>query len=94
MCLAIPVRIIELRGDMAVGEVGGVQREISVLMTPEAKVGDYVIVHAGFALQILDQEEAKENLRILRQMAGLVQSRRESVRARRGRHTAHEKEGF
>ncbi|OYD16678.1 hypothetical protein CH330_02140 [candidate division WOR-3 bacterium JGI_Cruoil_03_51_56] len=83
MCLGIPVRIVELNRDTAIGEVGGVQREISVMMTPDAKVGDYVIVHAGFAIQIVDQEEAKENLRILEQMARAVDEKREKVRRRK-----------
>ncbi|MEO0054019.1 MAG: HypC/HybG/HupF family hydrogenase formation chaperone, partial [candidate division WOR-3 bacterium] len=46
MCLAIPVRIVRIEGETAIGEVGGVEREVSLVMTPEAKVGDYVIVHA------------------------------------------------
>ncbi len=79
--MAIPVRITEIKGDMAVGEVGGVEREISVLMTPEAKVGDYVIVHAGFAIQIVDQKEARENLALLAEMARATE--RERAKARR-----------
>ena len=88
MCLAIPCRIIELDGDMAVGEVGGVEREVSVMMTPGVKVGDYVIVHAGFAIQIVDQEEAKENLKILRQMAQATDEAQARVRRRKrsGKH--------
>ncbi len=84
MCLAIPCRIVELNGEMAVGEVGGVERDVSVMMTPGVKVGDYVIVHAGFAIQIVDQEEAKENLKILRQMARATDEARTRVRRRRG----------
>jgi hydrogenase expression/formation protein HypC len=80
MCLAIPVRILELRGDTAVGEVGGVERDVSVMMTPGVKVGDYVIVHAGFAIQVVDQQEAKENLRILREMAEVTETARERAR--------------
>ncbi len=82
MCLAIPLRVKSIQGDMAVGEVDGIEREVSLMMTPDAKVGDYVIVHAGFAIQILDQQEAKENLKILRQMAGLVQEKRARARGR------------
>ncbi|UCG42456.1 MAG: HypC/HybG/HupF family hydrogenase formation chaperone [candidate division WOR-3 bacterium] len=90
MCLAIPVRILELKGDMAVGEVGGVERDVSVMMTPGVKVGDYVIVHAGFAIQVVDQQEAEENLRILREMAEATDTAREragrlrAVRRRQG----------
>ena len=83
MCIAIPLRVVSIEGDMAVGEVDGIERDVSVMMTPDAKVGDYVIVHAGFAIQILDQKEAEENLDILRQMAGLVQEKRAEARERR-----------
>lgn len=83
MCLAIPVRITELRGDTAVGEVGGIEREVSVLMTPEVKVGDYVMVHAGFAIQVVDQQEARENLAILAEMARATE--RERAKARQAR---------
>lgn len=83
MCLAIPLKIISLTGTDAVGEVDGVERDISVMMTPDVKVGDYVIVHAGFAIQTLDQKEAEENLDILRRMAGTVEEMKEGVRERR-----------
>ena len=80
MCLAIPVRITELNGDMAVGEVGGVERDVSVMMTTGVKVGDYVIVHAGFAIQVVDQQEAQENLKILREMAEATDTARQRAR--------------
>lgn len=83
MCLAIPLRVVARDGDNAIGEVDGVQREISVLMTPDVRVGDYVIVHAGYAIQILDQQEAEENLAMLRQMAAAVD--RQVNRVRQGR---------
>jgi hydrogenase expression/formation protein HypC len=83
MCLAIPVRILSREGDTAVGTVGGVEREVSVMMTPEAGVGDYVIVHAGFAIQVVDQREAEENLRIFAEMARAVDDAK--TRAARGR---------
>lgn len=78
MCLAIPVRVVSVQGEMAVGEVGGIEREISVLMTPDVKVGDYVVVHAGFAIQKVDEAEAKENLRLLRKMVEAVEEQRQS----------------
>ena len=59
------------------------QREVSVMMTPGAKVGDYVIVHAGFAIQIVDQQEAEENLKILAEMARATVDAREQVRRSR-----------
>lgn len=83
MCLAIPLQLKSIDGDMAVGEVDGIQREISVMMTPAARVGDYVIVHAGFAIQVLDQQEAEENLDILRKMAEAVDEKRTTARKNR-----------
>ena len=88
MCLAIPVRILSIEGETAVGEVGGIERDVSVMMTPDATVGDYVIVHAGFALQVVDQQEAKENLEILREMARATdRARTEATRRRQARKT-------
>lgn len=73
MCLAIPAQIVELKNDgMARARVGESQTylETSVMLLPEpAQVGDYVIVHAGFALHKLNREEAEETLRLLREMA-------------------------
>lgn len=70
MCLGIPVKIIKLeKKGMAIGEIGGVKREISVQLLSNARVGDYVILHAGFAIQKLDEKEARETLELLREMA-------------------------
>lgn len=69
MCLAIPARVKKIKGDMALVDVSGVEREASVMMTPDVKVGDYIIMHAGFAIQILDTKEAKETLRLLEEIA-------------------------
>ena len=71
MCLAIPTLIKSIDGSQAEVEIAGVTRTISVAMTPEARVGDYVIVHTGFALSVLDQEEAEETLRLFAEMAAL-----------------------
>jgi hydrogenase expression/formation protein HypC len=83
MCLAIPLRVVSLDGNDAVGEVDGVQRDVSVMMTPGVRVGDYVIVHAGFAIQVLDEQEAEENLAMLRQMAAAVDEQVDKARKRR-----------
>jgi hydrogenase expression/formation protein HypC len=83
MCLAIPLKLVSIDGTDAIGEVGGIQREVSIMMTPDVKVGDYVIVHAGFAIQVLDQREAEENLEILRQIGEMVEHKQEAVRSRR-----------
>ena len=83
MCLAVPLRLVSVNGTDAVGEVGGIQREVSIMMTPDVKVGDYVIVHAGFAIQVLDQKEAEENLELLRQIGEAAEQKQDEVRARR-----------
>ena len=72
MCLAIPSKIIEIENEMAVIDVDGVRRKTSLLLLEDAVVGDWVIVHAGFAIQILDEEAAKESLRYLREAADFV----------------------
>jgi hydrogenase expression/formation protein HypC len=75
MCLAIPGRIVELteeEGMMRMGRVdfGGVVRDICLTYLPDAGVGDYVIVHTGFAISQVDEEEAQETLRLLTELAG------------------------
>ena len=65
MCLAIPTRIIEIKGTNAVVEFGGVRKEIGLQLVPDAKVGDYVLLHAGFAIQKMDEGEARETLKLL-----------------------------
>ena len=62
MCLAIPLKLIEINGTSAVGEALGMTREIRVDFIPEPKVGDYVIVHAGFAIERLPEKQALEDL--------------------------------
>lgn len=62
MCLAIPLKIIEISGNTATGEALGMTREIRVDFIPEPKLGDYVIVHAGFAIERLGEEQALEDL--------------------------------
>jgi hydrogenase expression/formation protein HypC len=74
MCLAVPMRIISKSDSAAVAEIGGVQRQISLMLLPEANTGDYVIVHAGFAIQILDETEAKKTLELLAQIASLEEN--------------------
>jgi len=63
MCLAIPARVVTVQHDKACVDFGGVQREVNVTLV-KAKVGDYVLVHAGYAIQVLDEEEALETLRL------------------------------
>jgi len=69
MCLAIPAQINSIRGQEATVEIGGVVRTISLWLTPEARVGDYVYVHTGYSISVVDQAEALESLRLLRELA-------------------------
>jgi hydrogenase expression/formation protein HypC len=67
MCLAIPARIVTIEeGHMANVDIMGVTRKVSLDLTPEAKVDDFVLVHAGFALQVVDEEYANETLELLK----------------------------
>lgn len=69
MCLGVPMKIVSRDGDTVVAEVDGVQREASVmLLNEEVAVGDYIIVHAGFAISRLDEEYAVETLSMMREV--------------------------
>jgi hydrogenase expression/formation protein HypC len=74
MCLAIPTLIKSVDGQNAQVELGGIERTISLALTPEAKAGDYVIVHTGFALSVLDEKEAQETLRMFDEIAALEET--------------------
>ena len=75
MCLAIPSKIIKIENNMATIDVDGVQREASLLLLEDANVGEYVIVHAGFAIQKIDESAAQETLSLLREAAELVEKK-------------------
>lgn len=72
MCLAIPSKIVEIWDQMGIVDVDGVKREASLMLIENAQVGDYVIVHAGFALHKIDPDEARESLKLLREAAALM----------------------
>ncbi|MCL1978824.1 MAG: HypC/HybG/HupF family hydrogenase formation chaperone [Methanomassiliicoccaceae archaeon] len=63
MCLAVPGKIVKIEGDTGEIDFGGVIRKANITMV-EAKVGDWAIVHAGFAIEIMDEEDAEETLRL------------------------------
>ncbi len=76
MCLAVPGQILNLQGDdeitrMARVSFDGIVKEISLAYVPEARTGDYVLVHAGFAIQTIDEAEAERTLKLLREMGEL-----------------------
>lgn len=68
MCLAVPTRIKHIDGDMAEVELDGVCRTVSLAMVPDAQVDDFVLVHAGYAISVLDEGDALETLRLLREL--------------------------
>ena len=70
MCLAVPMKVVAIEGPVAQVEESGVRREARVDLLEDLAVGDYVIVHAGIAIQRLDQEEAEETLELMEEMFG------------------------
>ncbi|CAB1081113.1 [NiFe] hydrogenase metallocenter assembly protein HypC [Olavius algarvensis Delta 1 endosymbiont] len=72
MCLAIPSKITHIENNMATIDVDGVQRQASMLLLEDAAVGDYVIVHAGFAIHKIDEAAAMETLKFLKEAADFV----------------------
>ena len=65
MCLAIPARIVELKGDRAVVDAMGNRWKAKTTLLPEAKIGDLVLIHAGFAISLVDEEEAKKTWQLI-----------------------------
>lgn len=73
MCLAVPARVVEIVDEpnqIAKVDIGGVRRNISVALLEDVNVGDWVLVHVGFAIQKVDEEEAEQTLAILSQLGG------------------------
>lgn len=68
MCLAIPLRVQRIDGSLAQVELGGVTKTVSLVLTPEAQEGDYVLVHAGFAINVVDEQEAQETLALFAEL--------------------------
>ncbi len=69
MCLAIPALIKSIDGQQAEADIEGVTRQVSLQLTPEAKVGDYALLHTGYAISIIDPDEAEETLKLLREIS-------------------------
>ena len=68
MCIGIPMRLVEKDGYGGTGEIEGVQRRISLALVPEATVGDYILVHAGCGMQVIDEQAAAQTLDLLREL--------------------------
>jgi len=71
MCLAVPARVKSIRDHEAEVEIGGTSYRASIWLTPDVKIGDYVLLHTGYAISIIDEEEAQETLRMLREIEEL-----------------------
>lgn len=68
MCLAVPMRVVEIKGSQASADLGGVKRWVNLALLEDVKINDYIVVHAGFAIQKLDLKEAEETLAVLQEM--------------------------
>jgi len=77
MCLAVPALIKSVEGLEAEVNMGGITRRVSLWLTPEAKVGDYVLLHTGYAINVIDQHEAEETLRLLEEMMAAADAEEE-----------------
>ena len=69
MCLAIPALVKSIKGYLAEVDIDGVTRQVSIQLTPDVKVGDYVLLHTGYAINIIDEVEAEETLKILEELS-------------------------
>jgi len=67
MCLGVPMRVLSIENETAACEIDGVKRDASLMMVDGVKVGDYVLIHAGFAIERIEPDEAQETLRVLRE---------------------------
>nr|MDO8079119.1 HypC/HybG/HupF family hydrogenase formation chaperone [Candidatus Freyarchaeota archaeon] len=67
MCLAIPAKVLEIHDEKAVVDFGGVKREAWITLVDNVKVGDYLIIHTGYAIQRLDKKEAEETLKLFKE---------------------------
>ena len=83
MCLAVPVRVLKIDGLKALVELGGLARQASIMLVPDTQVGDYILLHAGFAIQKLDEKEAEETIRLFAEITD-GSSRPKSIRGETG----------
>jgi hydrogenase expression/formation protein HypC len=76
MCLAIPMQLVERDEGLGTVEIDGVRREVSLMLLDDARVGEYVLIHAGFAIGRVDEAEAKETLELLRRFGDVGEAAR------------------
>ena len=67
MCIAVPMKVIEIKNDMGVVEGNGVTREVGIMLLEDLKIDDWVLIHAGFAISKINEEEAQETLSLLKE---------------------------
>jgi len=72
MCLAVPAKVLEIKGDRGVVDFGGIRREVSLSLIDDVKVGDYVLIHVGFAIQKLERKDAEEILKLWREVSEAI----------------------
>lgn len=72
MCLAIPGQVVDVRDGAATIDMMGVRRDISLSLTPSARIGDWVLMHAGFAIEVIDAKQAEETIQIVRELDELA----------------------
>ena len=75
MCLAIPARIVSINGENAEADIGGIRKTIGLMLTPNVKVGDYVLLHTGYSIGIVDANEAQETLALFKELAEVSEIR-------------------
>lgn len=68
MCLAVPMKVVQINGEFGIAELGGLRRKVNLQLLPQIKVGDYIIVHAGFGIERLDTQEAEETLKVINEI--------------------------
>ncbi len=68
MCLAVPAKIVERKDLLATVDVNGITRDVSLMLLPESTIGEWVLIHAGFAIQAIDEEEAQKTLELLKEL--------------------------
>jgi len=69
MCLAVPGKVLSIENNKGVIEIGNMRREVFMHLLPDVKVGEYVLVHAGCAMETIDEEEAKKTLELIKELA-------------------------
>ena len=79
MCLAVPSKIIEIKNNVATVDVDGVRRDASIMLLDNVKLGDYVIVHAGFAISKVDEEAARQTIQDMRDMLNFADNNMKQI---------------